>query len=77
MGAQDIEIVIARSGEVQVHVKGVKGKGCLEWGRLLAAAVGRVKHQQLTSEYYEPDTRVRHHLGQAQAVRSLDDNSAR
>ena len=64
MEQHDIEITIAKNGEVAVHVKGVKGKGCLEYGKLLANVVGKVKDQKLTSEYYEPETKVKINLEQ-------------
>ncbi len=59
MPQHEIEITISKSGEVKVHVKGVKGKGCLEYANWLAEIVGKVKDQQLTSEYYEPETKAR------------------
>lgn len=59
MAQHDIEITIAKTGEVKVHVKGAKGKGCLTYAKLLAGIVGKVKSQQFTSEYYEPDDKVR------------------
>jgi hypothetical protein len=59
MAQHDVEITISKTGEVKVHVKGVKGKGCLEYAEWLAEVVGKVKDRQLTSEYYEPDTKVK------------------
>lgn len=59
MAQHDVEITISKSGEVKVHVKGVKGKGCLEYAEWLAEVVGKVKERQLTSEYYEPETKVK------------------
>lgn len=58
MEQHDVFITIGKSGEVQVETRGVKGKGCLAYGKLLADTVGRVKDQRFTSEYYEPDSRV-------------------
>ena len=43
MAEHNIEIEISKTGEVKVHVKGVKGPGCLEYGKLLAEIVGKVK----------------------------------
>jgi hypothetical protein len=54
----EVEIVISKNGEVKVHIKGVKGKGCLEYAEWLTEIVGKVKDRQLTSEYYEPDTKA-------------------
>jgi hypothetical protein len=59
MVQHEVEITISKSGEVKVHVKGVKGKRCLEYAEWLAEVVGKVKGRQLTSEYYEPDTKAR------------------
>ena len=59
MAQHDVEITISKNGEVKVHVKGVKGKGCLKYAEWLAEVVGKVKERQLTSEYYEPDTKVK------------------
>jgi len=59
MAQHDVEITITKSGEVKVHVKGVKGKGCMEYAEWLAEIVGKIKHKQLTSEYYEPETKAK------------------
>jgi hypothetical protein len=59
MAQHDVEIIISKSGEVKVHVKGVKGKGCMEYAEWLADIVGKIKEKQLTSEYYEPDTKAK------------------
>ncbi len=58
MEQHDVEITISKTGEVKVHVKGAKGKACMEYGKWLAKVVGKIKDQKLTSEYYEPETRV-------------------
>jgi hypothetical protein len=64
MAQQDVEITISKTGEVKVHVKGVKGKGCLDYVKWLQQVVGKVKSQTLTSEYYEPDVKSRIDLRQ-------------
>jgi len=66
MPKHEIEIEITRTGEVKAHIKGVKGKACLTYAKLLAQIVGAVKSQQLTSEYYEPDEKVRIDVEQKQ-----------
>jgi len=43
---------------VRVQVKGAKGKKCLSYVQLFEG-VGRVRGQQLTPEYYEPETPVK------------------
>ncbi len=64
MAQHEVEITISRTGEVKVHVKGAKGKACLEYSKWLAKVIGKVKDQQLTSEYYEPETKARIDLTQ-------------
>jgi len=70
MAQHDIEIEINKAGEVKVHIKGVKGKGCLKYAEFLKELVGEVKSQQLTSEYYEPDEKAKIdlHLEQKQGT---------
>ncbi len=55
MPQHDIEILVSKTGEVTVSVKGVKGKGCLKYAEYFTKLIGEVKEQSLTSEYYEPD----------------------
>ncbi len=64
MAQHEIEIQILPTGEVKIHVKGIKGKGCLEYAKWLTAAIGKVHSRQLTSEYYEPETKTRINLQQ-------------
>ena len=64
MAQHEVEITISRTGEVKVHVKGAKGKACLEYAKWLTKVIGKVKDQQLTSEYYEPETKARIDLTQ-------------
>ena len=64
MPQHEVEITISKTGQVKVHVKGVKGKGCVEYAQWLAQAVGHIKEQKLTSEYYEPETKSRIDLKQ-------------
>lgn len=64
MPKHEVEITISKTGEVRVHVKGVKGKACLEYADWLAEVVGKVKSTLLTSEYYEPEVKTRIDLHQ-------------
>jgi hypothetical protein len=64
MAQHDFEITISKTGEVKVHVKGVKGKACLDYVKWFQQVVGSVKSQTLTSEYYEPDVKSRIDLRQ-------------
>ena len=66
MPKHEIEIEISRTGEVKAHIKGAKGKACLTYAKLLAQIVGQAKSEQLTSEYYEPDDKVRIDVQQKQ-----------
>ena len=59
MGNHDLEIEIDKNGKVRVHIQGVKGKSCLDYAQLLAGIVGKEEGQELTAEYYEPDSQVR------------------
>jgi hypothetical protein len=64
MAQHEVEITISKTGEVKVHVKGAKGKACLQYAKWLTEVVGKVKDQKFTSEYYEPDTKARISLEQ-------------
>lgn len=50
----EIELFISDEGELKVHIKGMKGAGCLKILDSLAKEVGVEKSRQLTGEYYEP-----------------------
>lgn len=50
-----LDIEIAPSGKTQIHIKGMKGKKCLEVVNLFKDFLGEVNDFQRTSEYYEPD----------------------
>ncbi len=64
MAQHEVEIVISKTGQVKVHVKGVKGKGCLEYAQWLSKVVGKISDQKLTSEYYEPEVKSKINLHQ-------------
>lgn len=74
MAQHEVEITISKTGEVKVHIKGAKGKACLAYSNWLAELVGKVKNQQLTSEYYEPETKARINI--EQNLKEETDNSA-
>lgn len=59
MTPEEIDIEVAKDGKVMVHLKGVKGRRCVEFVEWLAAAVGRAEGVTMTSEHYEPDVAVR------------------
>jgi hypothetical protein len=64
MAQHDVEITISRTGEVKVHVRGAKGKACVEYAKWLTKVIGRVKDEQKTSEFYEPEVKSRIDLRQ-------------
>jgi hypothetical protein len=64
MAQHDVEITISRTGEVKVHVRGAKGKACMEYAKWLTKVIGRVKDEQKTSEFYEPEVKSRIDLRQ-------------
>ena len=50
MPQREFEITIGKTGEVELHVKGYKGKGCLAAAKIFEDIVGEMKSQQQTSE---------------------------
>jgi hypothetical protein len=73
MAQHEVEISISKTGEVKVHVKGVKGKACLQYAKWLTEVIGKVKSQQMTSELYEPETKARIDLHQD--LKAQDDST--
>ena len=69
MPQRDVEISISKTGEVKVHMKGYKGKACTKLGAFLAEVVVKVKSQQFTSEYYEPEEKAAIRVEQKQQQR--------
>jgi hypothetical protein len=64
MPQREFEITIAPDGSVEVHVKGYKGKSCLEAMKIFEQVVGEMKSQRETNEFYEPDEQVRFNIDQ-------------
>lgn len=64
MPQHEVEIEINQQGKVKVHVKGAKGKACMEYAAWLAEVVGKIDEQTQTSEYYEPEVKTRVDLHQ-------------
>ncbi|MCX6913954.1 MAG: DUF2997 domain-containing protein, partial [Verrucomicrobia bacterium] len=58
MAQREFDITIAADGTVELHVKGFKGKNCLEVVKLFEQIVGEVTSTQKTSEFYEPEEQV-------------------
>jgi hypothetical protein len=64
MPQREFDITIGRDGSVELHVKGYKGKGCLEAMKMFQQIVGELKEEQRTNEYYEPEEQVRFNIDQ-------------
>ena len=64
MPQREFDITIGRDGSVELHVKGYKGRRCLEAVKLFEQIVGEMKSQQQTSEFYEPEEQVRYNIDQ-------------
>ncbi len=58
MKLREYEITISSTGEVEIHVDGFKGKGCLEAIKMFEEIVGHTRDLQPTVGYYEPDEAV-------------------
>jgi hypothetical protein len=64
MPQREFDITIGKDGSVELHVKGFKGKGCLEAIKIFQQIVGDLKSEKVTSEFYEPEEQVRHNIEQ-------------
>ena len=64
MPEREFDITINPDGTVEVHVKGYKGKHCLEAARMFETIVGEMKAQRETSEFYEPEEHVQYRIDQ-------------
>jgi hypothetical protein len=64
MAQREFDITIGADGTVELHVKGFKGKSCLEVVKLFEQMVGEVKSAQNTTEFYEPEEQVHFRLDQ-------------
>lgn len=64
MPQREFEITIGKTGEVELHVKGFKGRACLEAVKVFEEIVGEMKSQRETSEFYEPEEQVQYHIDQ-------------
>jgi len=65
MPQREFDITIGKDGSVEVHIKGYKGRACLEVAKIFEEIIGETQSQQHTSEFYEPDEDVRRHLDQS------------
>ena len=64
MPQREFDITIGKTGEVELHVQGIKGRGCLEVMKLFEQIVGELKEQRQTSEFYEPEEQVQYRIEQ-------------
>ncbi|HWW01859.1 MAG TPA: DUF2997 domain-containing protein [Candidatus Acidoferrum sp.] len=64
MAQREFEITIAPDGGVELHIKGYKGKSCLEVMKIFEQAVGALQARRETSEFYEPDEQVQLNIDQ-------------
>ena len=64
MPEREFEITIGKTGEVELHVKGFKGRACLDAVKIFEGIVGEMKSQQRTSEFYEPEEQVQYRIDQ-------------
>jgi hypothetical protein len=64
MPQREFEITIGKDGGVELHVKGYKGKGCLDAVKMFQQIVGEKKSEQITNEFYEPEEQVRFNIDQ-------------
>jgi hypothetical protein len=64
MPQREFEIIIGQAGEVELHVKGFKGRACLDAVKIFEEIVGEMKSLQQTSEFYEPEEQVQHRIDQ-------------
>ena len=51
-----IEIIVASDGQTRVETKGFVGAQCREASRFIEQALGRQTGEQLTAEFYAPQT---------------------
>lgn len=52
MKMEELEVTISAEGKVNIIVKGVKGKSCVDITKALEDALGEVENRTFTSEYY-------------------------
>ncbi len=64
MQEREFDLIIALDGSVELQVKGIKGKGCLQVAKLFEQIVGEIKSQEVTTEFYEPDEQVQYRIEQ-------------
>jgi hypothetical protein len=64
MAQREFDITIGADGNVELHVKGFKGRSCLEALKLFKEIVGDETSRRETAEMYEPEEQVRYNIDQ-------------
>ncbi len=59
MERPEFKVTISKTGKVQVEIKGVKGKRCIELADLIAEIVGREDERRMTSDFHALEGHVR------------------
>lgn len=59
---ETLEFVIYPDGRVQEKVTGIQGRSCAEVTQLIEQKLGRVIHQEKTSEYFEEKVSQESHI---------------
>ena len=49
--AEELEILIQKDGKIEIQVRGVKGKTCLNLTQKIEHQLGLVEKKQLSSDY--------------------------
>jgi len=65
---EELEIEIDATGRVQVQVKGMPGKRCLDYVKIFQDLLGPVTDQRPTEEFYQEIVETQH-VGNKQSVR--------
>lgn len=62
MGNPQFDVTIGKDGKLRVHVKGSRGKECIELADMIRDIIGTEESRELTSEYYNGQGEVRIHV---------------
>ena len=57
MQKEELVITISPEGKVKVHIKGIKGKKCMDYVDFIKQNIGSVEEQKLTSNIMSPSRR--------------------
>lgn len=58
MNVREYEITIGPTGEVELHIEGMKGRGCLEVVKLFESLVGETRELRHLDAFHEPEGEV-------------------